>query len=254
MLDVNCPSCEKLLQVAATAVGRDSQCPACMTVFRPEDAARKKANIAPDTANSTGARIIADDGELAGLQDQSSELPFNFPVFAAPLSRNKPRRLPTGTIVCAIIIAFACGCLGSGFMARSGRRFSFAEIMHIPLAGTGCGIDALVVSVMLVHAKTTWQRGLRTLPFVCVHFFVIVAMLGAYSMHQLDVEGISIAVWLALGISIVCCPVLLIVETALTPLANLKDGFRKAAGRPKRVAARHADSRRFETFEDEEFP
>jgi hypothetical protein len=35
MLEVNCPSCRKLLQVADTAIDRDSQCPACATVFRP---------------------------------------------------------------------------------------------------------------------------------------------------------------------------------------------------------------------------
>jgi phage FluMu protein Com len=35
MLSVPCPNCRKLLQVVETATDRESQCPACGTVFRP---------------------------------------------------------------------------------------------------------------------------------------------------------------------------------------------------------------------------
>src|SRR5262245_24087069 len=37
MLEVTCPTCRRLLHVVETATDRDSQCPACATVFRPDE-------------------------------------------------------------------------------------------------------------------------------------------------------------------------------------------------------------------------
>jgi hypothetical protein len=36
MLELTCPNCRRLLQIVETATDRDSQCPACGVVFRPE--------------------------------------------------------------------------------------------------------------------------------------------------------------------------------------------------------------------------
>ena len=36
MLEVRCPGCAKLLQVVETATDRDSVCPACGLLFRPD--------------------------------------------------------------------------------------------------------------------------------------------------------------------------------------------------------------------------
>jgi hypothetical protein len=46
MFSIPCPNCRKPLQVTDTSLDRDSQCPACRTVFRPEqrrDLARPSA-------------------------------------------------------------------------------------------------------------------------------------------------------------------------------------------------------------------
>ena len=62
---VSCPSCAKLLQVAATAADQESACPACRTVFRP--------NIVRHATPLTRQR---DTGALSpGVQDDHADAP-----------------------------------------------------------------------------------------------------------------------------------------------------------------------------------
>jgi len=246
MLDVNCPLCQKLLQVAEAAVDHDSQCPACATVFRPIDT--PKATI-PNVPS-----VLADQ-RRGEHQDHFDELAFLPVHFAKPLHRFATRWTPAHTILCAMFAAFVSGCLASGFLALFQSIFVRVELMHIPSIGAACAICTLVVGSMLVSAKASWQRCLRTIPLVSVQFFAAICSLYVLTLRGARIEDISIAVWTALAISVCCCPAILILEKMIPPLASLRAGFLKAAGRPTRLSTRRADPLRFDnTLEDEEFP
>jgi hypothetical protein len=92
MLEVNCPGCRKLLQVADTAMDRDSQCPACATVFRPATNWRD-----PSTAPTTRASAMlephwspkpdADEFQPSVYRSIVDPNPSNLRVAAAGMQR-----------------------------------------------------------------------------------------------------------------------------------------------------------------------
>src|SRR5437588_8975993 len=65
MLRVPCPNCRKLLQVVDTSLDLDSQCPACGTVFRPQNPYWRPTQIMASCANRSpvpdGSRGVTSD-------------------------------------------------------------------------------------------------------------------------------------------------------------------------------------------------
>src|SRR5262249_31553784 len=96
MLEVTCPNCRKLLHVVETATGRDSQCPACGTVFRPETVWRSQSPPpAPPTARRWELipRTVAHAGALDSRSGGEASWPAKTSGPAAAAASGGPLNL-----------------------------------------------------------------------------------------------------------------------------------------------------------------
>jgi len=123
MFSIPCPNCRKPLQVTDTSLDRDSQCPACRTVFRPEqrrDLARPSA-APPATKLESGV-------ESPGLNRARFRPTLIEILIATRLAQGSPRsrtarrgHLTIGTSCVTRLVRLAIRAEPTG-SSRPGRR------------------------------------------------------------------------------------------------------------------------------------
>jgi hypothetical protein len=236
MLDVRCPGCAKLLQVAETATDYDSLCPACGTEFRPERA-WSGAQSLPPPQESLPSSLPGPQTAVTVSQpsnDLDGRWPNNMLLTQSAVRASSPS---VGRLGC---ISFLVGCALSILLAvRLDRMFLPAEAI-VWLLGTGfvTGSFAMTFAVMLANAAGTWQRWAYRIGIVsalaaaagrCCWIFLTPA--GHYP------EDLTVAFLVAGLLGLAGCVFLLILGKAAETIVALRGGFLKAAGRPTAAVA-----------------
>jgi hypothetical protein len=274
MLDLTCPNCRKLLQVADTATDRDSQCPACGTVFRPDAVWRPQLGPAPEIASS-------DDSPSMDLPDRESETSIDeeivrpAPGFSEPTTDHfeQPPRLlfeqPPRLLwragwgfTSGVLLALA---LAAGVGLRLGNRRDVAdEVCAAFCGGVACfGLNtaavAIVHSLMFYWLETAaedqWLRRLGRVSTVTGIVVVLILSMLIFTQRmpvdQKIVCGLFLS-WAVIAFGVVFWVAFGVLGLVVGALRQTWNGLNKAAGRPSAAAREAARRRRLETLHEYE--
>jgi hypothetical protein len=248
MLDLTCPSCQKLLQVAENSVDRDSQCPACATVFRPAAVWRGDS---PFITNTPRLRIGTENPESSPqLDSEMDSFPLPEPQFRRAGTNHLPAEVPEPDLFGFIrvgIIGFAAGCgVGTAYVIRIIMAFpgSDQDLSLVPVMGVLTAIQSAAYAFLLaclndpMHRRIVQFSGRSTMGIVSAGY------VGCFFFPHPSDPFILAITWFTPIIAIGCYLIVGVASKSLIGLQQMTNGLFKAAGRPTKPAARD-QTRRF---------
>jgi hypothetical protein len=232
MLQVSCPNCRRLLQAVETAAGLVSQCPACGTVFRPEILQSESGSAtAPVTPACDDTAFI--DSDLA---------PEREPVQSETVLQEPPSPQTDSAGLRPGCFCYLGGSALSVMLMVSMDRMLIPAEAICWVLGTGlvAATFAFVLAHLLANAMGTWQRwifrsvvasgAVVALVRFCVLFF---GPIGHYP------EELLISFFYIGALVIATYPIIVLGGRIVRALAQLRQGFLKAAGRPSHPTERN---------------
>jgi hypothetical protein len=252
MLQIPCPGCRKLLQVADTSIDRDSQCPECGMIFRPEAMWRRQSAPSADTTTlELPHHSDASIDEIGALSND--EVPWRSP----PIKRPTPVRPRSPNLLRFGTWGFCGGILLSFFFWWQ-RSFALADlnfvlVLFVSLSAT---LFVVVYRILDIAALDTWDRWSCRISRVFAAAVFAAATLWALTRHGPPPLGIElVALWACAFLGFGCYFVLAVFGRVGPALAQLMKGFLKAAGRPTTRPSREKVLRKIaEDLDNEDSP
>jgi len=237
MLSVPCPNCRKLLQVVDTSTDRESQCPACGTVFRPGEQWGEEQPTAKQSPSMHFTADLVDEFDLPWVppptRDESAESPQRYPSI---------RRLA--------LVGFAVGVtIGFGLWFRLWHGPE--DIFIIAVLGITGAFYFAVYGLLYSVAPDRWHRGsciAAALVVLGAFLLLPVIVLTHSDIRDRHLGVLLYAAWILFFPGLVLYLMLAILGRVCSSLPGIVDGLSKAAGRPTRL---RAPGRRGRVYADE---